>query len=72
MAHDVPIRCGDVLVDPGQLVFADFDGVVVVPRDVENEALEQAADKASRESASRKELMQRRSLREVYSKYGVL
>ena len=28
IAYDVPVRCGDVLVKPGDLVFADFDGVV--------------------------------------------
>ncbi len=72
MAYDVPVRCGDVLVQPGELAFADFDGLVVVPRDVEDEALEMAADKAGRENASRAELIKGKSLREVYSKYGVL
>jgi 4-hydroxy-4-methyl-2-oxoglutarate aldolase len=72
MDYDVPVRCGDVLVQPGELVFADFDGVVVVPRDVEETALELAADKAGRETASRKELLEGKTLREVYSKYGVL
>ena len=43
MAYDVPVRCGDVLVRPGELVFADFDGVVVVPRDVEDEVLRSGA-----------------------------
>ena len=31
MAYDVPVMCGDVLVRSGQLVFADFDGIVVIP-----------------------------------------
>ena len=30
--YDVSIRCGDVLVHSGELVFADFDGIVVAPR----------------------------------------
>lgn len=72
MAYDVPIRCGNVLVRPGDLVFADFDGIVVIPRAVEDEVLLQAADKASRESASRAELMAGALLRDVYQKYGVL
>jgi 4-hydroxy-4-methyl-2-oxoglutarate aldolase len=72
MAMDVPIRCGEVLVQPGELVFADFDGVVVVPSNLEDKALELAAEKVGRESASRRELMEGKSLREVYSKYGVL
>ncbi len=32
MAYDVPIRCGEVLVNSGDVIFADFDGIVVIPR----------------------------------------
>jgi 4-hydroxy-4-methyl-2-oxoglutarate aldolase len=72
MAYDVPVSCGDVLVRPGDLVFADFDGVVVIPREVEDQVLRLAADKAGKESESRRELLAGRSLRQVYDKYGVL
>ena len=37
MGFDVPIRCGDVLVQPGEIVFADFDGIVVIPKQAEKE-----------------------------------
>lgn len=43
MAYDVPVRCGGVLVTPGDLVFADFDGIVVVPAKLEVEVLRRAA-----------------------------
>ena len=72
MAYDVPVRCGDVLVNPGDLVFADYDGVVVIPRRVEAEVLRLALDKVNKENASRRELCRGRTLREVYDKYGVL
>lgn len=72
MAYDVPVMCGQVLVHPGELIFADFDGIVVIPRAVEDQSLRLAAEKAGKESSSRKELMQGRTLREVYNKYSVL
>jgi 4-hydroxy-4-methyl-2-oxoglutarate aldolase len=72
MAYDVPVECGEVLVRPGELVFADFDGIVVVPREAEEEALRLAAEKATKESASRKAIMEGRTLRDVYDTYGVL
>ncbi len=72
MAYDVPIRCGDVLVRPGELVFADFDGVVVIPREVEEESLRLAAEKIGKENATRRELLKGRTLRDVFDEFGVL
>jgi 4-hydroxy-4-methyl-2-oxoglutarate aldolase len=72
MAYDVPVRCGGVLVNPGELVFADFDGVVVLPRDMEDEVLARAFDKVTKENHSRRELLNGDSLRTVFDRYGVL
>jgi 4-hydroxy-4-methyl-2-oxoglutarate aldolase len=72
MAYDVPVKCGEVLVRPGELVFADFDGVVVVPKDVEDVVLRLAEEKVGKENASRRELIKGRTLREVYDQYRVL
>lgn len=72
MAIDVPVRCGDVLVHPGDLIFADFDGVVVIPRRVESDVLRRAAEKAGKESATRQALLAGRSLRDVFNEYRVL
>jgi regulator of RNase E activity RraA len=72
MAMDVPVRCGEVLVNPGELVFADFDGIVVIPRVVEADVLRLAQEKAEKENASRQALLSGRSLREVYDTFGVL
>lgn len=70
--YDVPVRCGGVVVKPGDLVFADFDGVVVIPRGLEEEVIRRAQQKAQAENISRKELLEGHSLREVYNKYGAL
>lgn len=72
MAYDVPVRCGDVVVKPGELIFADFDGVVVIPREVEDKVLDLAYDKVFKEDQSRKDLRNGDSLRTVYDRYGVL
>lgn len=72
MAYDVPVRCGDVLVQPGELVFADFDGVVVVPRALEDEVLDLAYGKVTKENHSRRDLLSGDTLRVVFDRYGVL
>jgi regulator of RNase E activity RraA len=72
MDFDVPVRCGDVLVKPGDLVFADYDGIVVIPKDEVSRVLKLAQEKVEKESSTRQELLKGRTLREVYNQYGVL
>jgi 4-hydroxy-4-methyl-2-oxoglutarate aldolase len=72
MAYDVPVRCGDVLVHPGDLIFADFDGVVVIPQQIEEKVIRLAAEKVGKENDSRRELLKGRTLRDVFNEYGVL
>jgi 4-hydroxy-4-methyl-2-oxoglutarate aldolase len=72
MAYDVPVRCGEVLVHPGELVYADYDGIVVIPRQVEAQVLQLAREKVGKETRSRQDLLAGKSLREVYDTYGVL
>jgi len=71
-AFDVPVECGDVKVYPGDLIFADYDGIVVLPKDVEQKALEMAAEKVSQENRARRELNQGRTMREMFDTYKVL
>ncbi len=72
VAYDVPVMCGNVLVHPGDVIFGDFDGIVVVPQDRLAEVVERAVAKVEKESQSREMLRKGHLLREVYDKYGVL
>jgi 4-hydroxy-4-methyl-2-oxoglutarate aldolase len=67
-----PVMCGDVMVNEGDIVFADIDGVIVIPRDIEQKAIELALEKASAEDTVREELLRGAMLGDVYKKYGVL
>jgi regulator of RNase E activity RraA len=71
-AYNVPVECGEVIVQPGDFVFADFDGVVVTPKAIVKEVMDLAADKVRRENKSREELMRGAYLRDVFAKYHVL
>jgi regulator of RNase E activity RraA len=71
-AYDIPIRCGDVTVRPGEIVFGDIDGIVAIPREVEDEVLSRAVEKVTGENNTRRELLQGKLLMDVYKKYGVL
>ena len=69
---DVPIECAGVRIEPGDLVFGDVDGVVVVPRHVEDEVLSRAFHKVASENRTRDDLLQGAKLGEVFDRYGVL
>jgi 4-hydroxy-4-methyl-2-oxoglutarate aldolase len=50
---NIPVSCGDTPVNPGDVIVADNDGVVVVPRPKVTEVLEKAAARTAREEEMR-------------------
>lgn len=70
--YDVPVRCGDVLVRSGELIFADFDGIVAIPREVEADVFRLAWRKVGLEDEARAALRNGKTLRETYGVFGVL
>lgn len=71
-AFDIAISCGDITVRPKEIVFGDYDGVVVIPKEVEDEVITNALEKVSGEDKTRTELLKGMLLAEVYKKHGVL
>ena len=67
-----PIEVGQVSVEPGDLVFGDLDGVVVVPRHVEKEVIAEALKKAAGENLVRQEIENGMSSTAAFQKYGIL
>jgi len=67
-----PIEIGQVTVQPGELIFADLDGVVVIPKKVEAETIERALAKARGEKLVRKEIEGGMSSTAAFKKYGIL
>lgn len=72
IAYQIPIVCGGVRVNPGDLVFADLDGIVVIPRELEQEVIKRALDKVNGENRVREELLAGVSAKEVFAKYHIL
>ncbi|MCI0640416.1 MAG: RraA family protein [Gemmataceae bacterium] len=67
-----PIRIGACVARPGDLVFGDIDGIVVMPAELAEQALSKALEKVSGENQVRAELAKGRSAREVFAEYGIL
>jgi len=69
---DVAIDLGGVKIEPGDLVLIDIDGMVVVPKQVEREALEKAWNKLHAENITRDAIRAGMKAVDAYKKYGVL
>ncbi len=69
---DVPVEIAGVTFEPGALLFCDEDGIVVVPREIEEETLAKAFHKVEAENISREEIRNGMKASLVYKKYGVL
>ncbi len=70
--YRLAVEIGGVRVNPGDLIFGDIDGVVVVPREVEKEVVTRALEKAVGENLVRKEIEQGAPSTAVFRKYGIL
>ncbi len=69
---DTPVTLAGVVFKPGDLVFADEDGIVVVPPEVEEEAVRRAWAKVHAENVTRQAIRDGMKITEAYEKYGVL
>lgn len=70
--YDVPVEIDGVRFAPGDLVFADVDGVVVVPAEVEKAAIEAAWRKVHDENITRDAIAAGMKATDAYAKFGVL
>lgn len=68
----IAIRIGNTTIRPGDFIFGDSDGVVVVPKALTIDVLAAAEDIFEREGAMRRELRQGVSVKDAYARYGSL
>lgn len=67
-----PVEVGGVVVNPGDIIFGDFDGIVVIPPDRLESVVTAAHKKVTSENASRDMLREGAMLHDVYDRFGVL
>jgi len=70
--YRIPIEIGGVRINPGDIIFGDLDGVIVVPRDIEVEILMQALEKGRAEKKVRNAILQGMSTVEAFEVFGIM
>ena len=66
------IEIGQVTVHDGDIIFGDVDGVLIIPKEIMEETLSLALEKASKEKTMRKAVESGMLVTEAFAKFGVL
>lgn len=69
---DVPVECAGVLVHPGDIIFGDADGCIVIPKALVMGVLEAGRKKLMAEKNTLNALKAGKKLVDVYNEFGVL
>lgn len=70
--YRLPIEFNGIRVNPGDIVFGDLDGVIIVPKEAEEEAFNLAIEKARGEKLVKQALEEGMSTVEAFAKFGIL
>jgi regulator of RNase E activity RraA len=70
--YRVPIEIEGIKVSPGDIVYGDRDGVIIVPKEVEQEAFMGAIEKARGEQMVKKALEEGMSTVDAFKKFGIM
>ena len=70
--YRVAVEINGVRISPGDIVFGDLDGVLVIPRHAEEEAIRKALEKASTENRVRLAIQNGMSTVEAFKTFGVM
>jgi len=66
------VHIGNVVINPGDIVFGDRDGVVIIPHEIEGKVVQKAIEKADGEKTVRFEIENGMSSTDAFKKYGIL
>lgn len=70
--YRVSVEIEGVRIAPGDILFGDLDGVLVIPREVEEETIRLALEKVHKENLVRKALEEGYSTVDAFKKFGVM
>lgn len=70
--YRVPIEIGNVRINPGDIIYGDLDGVVVVPQEIQDEVFEKALEKSRGEKLVLKALQEGMSTVDAFEKFGIM
>jgi regulator of RNase E activity RraA len=68
----IPLEIAGVKINPGDIIFGDIDGVVILPKEVETPVISKALEQVRKEKTAKRMLLDGASAESVFSETGVL
>jgi len=68
----IPIKMDNVTINPGDIIIGDIDGVCVVPKQVEDEVIMKALEKARGEKMVQAKILEGMPAKEAFETYGIM
>ena len=69
-AHQVPLCIQGVYIEPGDIIFADINGVVVIPKKLEEEVIKRAIETANTEKNILIDVLNHEKAQDIFKKEG--
>lgn len=70
--YRVPIEMEGVVIRPGDIVFGDMDGVLIIPKEIEEEVVCRAYEKATGEKTVANAIRSGMPARAAFDRYGIM
>jgi regulator of RNase E activity RraA len=70
--YRIPIEIEGVIINPGDIIYGDRDGVVVIPQEIQDEVMELALEKARGEKKVLKALQEGMTTVDAFAKYKIM
>ena len=68
----IPVKIDGVIIKPGDYIFADLDGVAIIPQGVADEVFAKAVEVVKKENNVRENLLNGATLADTYAKIGAI
>ena len=68
----IPVILDGVTIRPGDYIFGDIDGLIVIPKEVAEEVIRQAAETVEKENEVRTRLLNGSTLQKAYEEIGAI
>lgn len=70
--YRVPIEIEGVRINPGDIIFGDMDGVLVIPQEIETEVIQRAYEKATGEKMVAEAIRGGMAAKASFDKHGIM